>query len=112
MRKTKNSHFRALTRCFLLLFSHNGYFVDLYVRVSNKVAIGMYQKMGYVRYRTVLGYYSGEEDAWGARSSSLLLLSILRALCTFADMRKALPRDKDKKSLIAKKDVVTPDEVD
>ncbi len=41
------------------------------------------------------------------------LNSIVNSLCVhFEDMRKALPRDKDKKSLIAKKDVVTPDEVD
>mmetsp|Transcript_5188 Transcript_5188/g.12600 ORF Transcript_5188/g.12600 Transcript_5188/m.12600 type:complete len:174 (-) Transcript_5188:297-818(-) len=59
---------------------HNGYFVDLYVRASNDVAIGMYKKLGYSVYRRVIGYYSGEEDAF--------------------DMRKALPRDVHKKSII------------
>lgn len=35
------------------------YFVDLFVRASNRVAIGMYRGMGYSAYRRVLGYYSG-----------------------------------------------------
>jgi len=59
---------------------YRGFFVDLYVRASNHVAIGMYKKFGYVAYRQVLGYYSGEEDAF--------------------DMRKALSRDPGKKSMI------------
>ncbi len=57
---------------------HDGYFVDLYVRASNAVAIGMYKKLGYIIYRQVIGYYSGEEDAY--------------------DMRKALARDPGKAS--------------
>ena len=57
---------------------HNGYFVDLYVRQSNALAISMYHKLGYVKYRQVMGYYSGEEDAY--------------------DMRKALARDPKKNS--------------
>merc|ERR1711934_576748 len=58
------------------------WFVDLFVRVSNAVAITMYKNLGYVVYRTVLQYYSGEtdEDAY--------------------DMRKALSRDRDKKTMI------------
>ena len=41
--------------------------MDLFVRVSNDVAIDMYKKFGYVVYRRVIGYYSGldEEDAFG-----------------------------------------------
>jgi hypothetical protein len=30
---------------------HNGYFVDLFVRVSNALAISMYRKFGYTEYR-------------------------------------------------------------
>lgn len=43
------------------------YFVDLFVRVSNKRAVDMYHKLNYVVYRRILGYYSGErdEDAFG-----------------------------------------------
>ena len=54
--------------------TYNAYFVDLFVRQSNHLAISMYEKFGYRTYRRVLGYYSGElpEDA--------------------LDMRKALPR--------------------
>ena len=57
-------------------------FVDLFVRVSNSVAITMYENLGYSVFRKVLQYYSGEkdEDAY--------------------DMRKALARDVDKKSII------------
>ena len=59
---------------------HQALFVDLYVRASNVLAVAMYERMGYVRYRRVIGYYMHEEDA--------------------LDMRKALSRDKDKRSMI------------
>jgi N-terminal acetyltransferase B complex catalytic subunit len=45
--------------------TYQGYFVDLFVRASNTVAVNMYTKLGYSVYRKVLGYYSGEEDALG-----------------------------------------------
>lgn len=56
---------------------HNGYFVDLFVRTTNAVAIGMYEQFGYSVYRRVLGYYhsstSGnrdeDEDAFGMSCS-------------------------------------------
>lgn len=50
-----------------LFFRKRAYFVDLFVRVSNKVAINMYKNLGYIVYRTVLEYYSGDpdEDAYG-----------------------------------------------
>ena len=70
------------------------YFVDLFVRVSNKVAIDMYKNLGYSVYRTVLEYYSGEvdEDAY--------------------DMRKALSKDVDKKSVIPLQNPVRPEELE
>uniref|UniRef100_A0A0M3IJJ9 N-alpha-acetyltransferase 20 n=1 Tax=Ascaris lumbricoides TaxID=6252 RepID=A0A0M3IJJ9_ASCLU len=70
------------------------YFVDLFVRVSNAVAISMYTALGYVVYRRIIDYYSGEneEDAF--------------------DMRKALSRDVEKKSMIPIKQPVTCDEID
>lgn len=48
-------------------FRKNAYFVDLFVRVSNNVAIKMYTNLGYIVYRKVLEYYSGDpdEDAYG-----------------------------------------------
>ena len=43
------------------------FFVDLFVRVSNAVAVDMYHRLGYIIYRKVLDYYSGDtdEDAYG-----------------------------------------------
>ncbi|KAF9545455.1 N(alpha)-acetyltransferase 20, NatB catalytic subunit, partial [Lunasporangiospora selenospora] len=41
---------------------YDGYFVDLFVRCSNKVAINMYKQFGYSIYRTVKGYYDGGEN--------------------------------------------------
>jgi N-terminal acetyltransferase B complex catalytic subunit len=70
---------------------YKGIFADLFVRVSNTVAISMYQKLGYVVYRRVLGYYSGEEDAF--------------------DMRKSLSRDVDKASVVPLKRAVRVDEL-
>ena len=70
----------------------DGYFVDLFVRVSNSLAISMYERLGYSVYRRVLGYYSGTEDAF--------------------DMRKALPRDKDKKSIVPLAHPIYPDDLE
>jgi len=41
--------------------------VDLFVRVSNSVAVDMYHRLGYIIYRKVIDYYSGDvdEDAYG-----------------------------------------------
>lgn len=60
--------------------TYNCYFVDLFVRKSNSLAISMYKRMGYVVYRTILNYYGGNEDAY--------------------DMRKALARDRFNRSTI------------
>lgn len=60
--------------------TYNCYFVDLFVRKSNSLAIGMYKRMGYVVYRTILNYYGGDEDAY--------------------DMRKSLARDRNKSSMV------------
>ncbi len=54
----------------------------------------MYKELGYVVYRTVLKYYSGEqdEDAY--------------------DMRKALPRDVDKRSMVPLREPVHMEELE
>ncbi len=67
---------------------HFCFFADLYVRVSNDIAIEMYKRRGYHVFRTVKGYYSGVEDAY--------------------DMRKPLRRDFDGSSLIGSGQIVTP----
>jgi len=71
---------------------HDAYFVDLFVRVSNTVAINMYKSFGYSIYRTVLQYYSGDEDAY--------------------DMRKAMPRDVHKQSIVPLKRPVKPEDLE
>uniref|UniRef100_A0A6U4ABV9 N-acetyltransferase domain-containing protein n=1 Tax=Ditylum brightwellii TaxID=49249 RepID=A0A6U4ABV9_9STRA len=73
---------------------YNAFFVDLFVRASNQLAISMYEKFGYVRYRRVLGYYSGDdpEDAF--------------------DMRKALPRDKNKESVVPLDHPIRPEDLE
>ncbi|RHZ55264.1 hypothetical protein Glove_417g50 [Diversispora epigaea] len=55
---------------------YEGWFVDLFVRITNEAAIGMYKKFGYKVHRRVVGYYSSidnnEEDAFDMRKSMLL----------------------------------------
>lgn len=62
---------------------YNAFFVDLFVRSSNYLAINMYKSFGYVVYRRVKGYYSNssgpDEDGF--------------------DMRMPLKRDKEKESI-------------
>ena len=74
---------------------HNGYFVDLFVRSSNVAGLGMYDKLGYIKYRQILGYYhdrDSQEDAF--------------------DMHKAMPRDKEKKSMVPLDHPITEDELE
>uniref|UniRef100_A0A914DWX2 N-alpha-acetyltransferase 20 n=1 Tax=Acrobeloides nanus TaxID=290746 RepID=A0A914DWX2_9BILA len=70
------------------------YYVDLFVRVSNEIAVKMYENLGYSVYRRIIDYYSGEndEDAF--------------------DMRKALSRDVEKKSVIPLKHPVSCSELE
>lgn len=78
----------------LCVHRYNAYFVDLFVRASNSLAIQMYNQFGYSVYRRVLGYYSGEdpEDAF--------------------DMRKALPRDVKKESVIPLDHPIRPEDLE
>ena len=50
---------------------HDAYFVDLFVRPSNKIAVGFYKMLGYDVFRSVAGYYSGSpsENAYDMRMS-------------------------------------------
>ena len=59
---------------------YRGFFVDLYVRCNNQVAVEMYEGMGYSVYRRVREYYGSlgigrggrdEEDAFGEESKSM-----------------------------------------
>jgi hypothetical protein len=71
------------------------YFVDLFVRVSNSLAISMYEHFGYSVYQRVLKYYSGggvgdhldEEDAFGSfffflSEDFICSFSCFRSTCT------------------------------
>mmetsp|Transcript_4032 Transcript_4032/g.8108 ORF Transcript_4032/g.8108 Transcript_4032/m.8108 type:complete len:177 (-) Transcript_4032:28-558(-) len=75
-------------------YLYNANFVDLFVRSSNNRAIDMYTKFGYTVYRRVLGYYSGVAPEDGL------------------DMRKALERDKEGKSVIPLEHPITPEELE
>lgn len=78
----------------LCVNTYDAFFVDLFVRETNRLAQEMYEKFGYSIYRRVLEYYSGDspEDAF--------------------DMRKALPRDKDKESVVPLGRAVHPHELE
>lgn len=66
---------------------YDAWFVDLFVRKSNKIAQALYRGMGYSVYRRVLDYYS--DDPTGASNDGE----------DAYDMRKPLKRDKDLKHI-------------
>lgn len=68
------------------------WFVDLYVRASNRAAMAMYRGMGYSVFRRVVGYYAEslqeeEEDGGGRHGEGEDAF----------DMRKPLDRDRDRR---------------
>lgn len=79
-------------------------------------------QLEYVIYRRVLRYYSGEEDGLGkfpnqnsifmAFYGILIASSHIYQIWAVSDMRKALSRDVEKKSIIPLKRPVTPDELE
>ena len=72
----------------------------------------MYKKFGYVVFRRVLNYYSGSENSEDAFGRAFVVGHDENdADLGYLDMRKALPRDIDKRSLVAKKAVIRPDEM-
>jgi len=79
------------------IHTYNAFFVDLFVRASNLLAIQMYEQFGYSTYRRVLGYYSGYGDELPEDA---------------LDMRKALPRDVDKQSIIPLDHAVRPEDLE
>lgn len=72
----------------------------------------MYTRLGYSVYRRVLEYYSGDpdEDAFGKISKIYYQMFIYQFFVS--DMRKALPRDKHKKSIIPLQHPVRPEELE
>lgn len=87
---------------------YKGFFVDLFVRCSNLVAIKMYEGMDYSVYRRIREYYGGsvggkdDEDAFGECPfhSFYSRINFSCLLCTL-DMRKPLSRDPGRRSVRA-----------
>ncbi|KAF8725017.1 hypothetical protein AX14_008461 [Amanita brunnescens Koide BX004] len=67
---------------------YKGFFVDLYVRCANRVAVEMYEGMGYSVYRRVREYYGNLGVGKGGRDEEDAF-----------DMRKPLSRDKESRSV-------------
>ncbi|KAL1987960.1 hypothetical protein VTN96DRAFT_1484 [Rasamsonia emersonii] len=62
---------------------NDAWFVDLYVRAGNKVAVGMYKGMGYSVFRRVVNYYSDDPTGLSQTGEDAF------------DMRKPCSRDKN-----------------
>lgn len=82
---------------------YNAYFVDLFVRASNILAINMYEKFGYVKYRRVLDYYVGSSSTDPRRTED--------SEDAF-DMRKALARDVKRESVVPMKHPVRTEDLE
>ncbi|KAF9477775.1 N-acetyltransferase [Pholiota conissans] len=67
---------------------YKGFFVDLYVRCNNVVAIEMYEKLGYSVYRRVREYYGSLGIGKGGKDEEDAF-----------DMRKPLARDVNRRSV-------------
>lgn len=78
----------------------------------------MYKNLGYVIYRTVLEYYSGnpDEDAYGKLVKKFFLVSSITLnsfiYCVISDMRKALSRDVGKLSVVPLTHPVRPEDIE
>ncbi|VWU52174.1 N-acetyltransferase, putative [Hepatocystis sp. ex Piliocolobus tephrosceles] len=57
---------------------HKGYFVDLFVRISNTAAINMYKKLGYVTNEEIANYYCGNESALDMRKYLNVYRSVVK----------------------------------
>lgn len=85
-------------------YVHNAYFVDLFMRTSNDVAKRMYERLQYIVYRRILGYYSDGGDRHSA----------VKDQGDAYDMRKALLRNnrRSKSSIIPVKNPVRPQDLE
>ncbi|PWN25681.1 acyl-CoA N-acyltransferase [Jaminaea rosea] len=66
---------------------YSAWFVDLFVRPSNALAVGLYEALEYGVYRRVREYYAGGGGKGGAEDEDGF------------DMRKALPRDTKRETI-------------
>lgn len=67
---------------------HNVNFIDLFVKCNNKLAINLYEKLGYSVYRRVIGYYNGAKEPYPSD------LKTTNDDKDAFDMRKGMTRDK------------------
>lgn len=88
---------------------HN-YFVDLFVRTSNALAIQMYHQLGYRVYRRVIGYYQSSSGSSSTNNSSSN--STKDAPEDAYDMRKSLSRDPQQLSMIPLPHAVYPEDLE
>lgn len=72
----------------------------------------MYKRLGYVVYRRIIDYYSGDDGHADEDAFGLDLILIKNKTKNIADMRKALSRDREKKSVIPLKNPVPCNEVE
>lgn len=86
------------------LKSYESYFIDLFVRVTNKIGIKLYLKLGYSIWLRVIGYY-GNKNSYDK--------NILDNNIDAFEMRKPLNRDINKTSIRENGHLVylTPDEL-
>lgn len=73
--------------------NRKAFFIDLFVRKSNKQAIGFYKKNGYILYREIKDYY-------------------IKPVENALDMRKGLKMDVDRMFVVPTGEVVNTDEMD
>lgn len=86
-------------------YQKQNFFVDLFVRTSNTLAIQMYHNFGYRIYRRVIGYYqssSGNPNRSGSDPPPE----------DAYDMRKSLPRDPQQLSMIPLPHPVYPEDLE
>ena len=97
------------------------YFVDLFVRASNTLAIQMYHNLGYGIYRTVIGYYQSSSSNSNSNSSKQSGTStdsnrrhapIPNPPEDAYDMRKSLLRDPQKLSMIPLPHPIYPEDLE
>ena len=69
---------------------HETQFVDLFVKVTNTLAIQLYETLGYSVYRRVVGYYGGQEDPYPTDTTKIDNQK------DADDMRKAMDRNEGK----------------
>lgn len=90
----KNYRRLGLARALVLLLRNcseapdqNCYFIDLFVRTSNRTAVDMYKRLGFAPFRRVVDYYASDNGSSPSPAEDAF------------DMRRPLQRDKTRACL-------------